>query len=232
LRRTAPIVAFSCLVALSGCGGDDDQDLVVVFGDSLTTGAASYLRDMADDEDQPIDVNALPGLALCDVIGEVEATLRDDNVDAVLLAFAGNNVTECVRALSGDALADVYEADARRVVDLARQQDATVVFAGAPAMEAARFSEDAALINERFRAVADEHDSVEFVDTGESLSPDGFSITLPCLDGETFELGCVDGVIAVRNEDGVHFDDPGADGYSSGSFRFARALLDAAEDAT
>jgi hypothetical protein len=223
---------MASVLALFGCGGGDDDDRVVVFGDSLTSAAANDLRAMAEEEDQPIEVRALPGLALCDVMEAVEVSVRDDDVGTIVLVFAGNNVTECVRALSGDALADVYEADARRVVELAREHDVAVVFAGVPAMQSPRFTEDAALLNERFRAIADESDGVEFADTGDSISPDGFSLTLPCLDGETFERGCVDEVITVRDEDGVHFDEPGADGYSSGSFRFARAILDAAEDAT
>ena len=87
------------------------------------------------------------------------------------------------------------------------------------------FEPRSAVVRERFAAVADRHDDVSFVDGREYLSPDGFSETLPCLDDEDEAKGCVDGQIVVRHPDGVHWDEPGADGYSAGSYRWAQAIL-------
>ena len=109
--------------------------------------------------------------------------------------------------------------------------DVPVVLAGPPAIEPSPWAENAEMLNARFRAIAAEHDGVDYLDLGEVLSPQGFTRTLPCLGSEGTEQGCVNGDIVVRDEDGVHFDDPGPDGYSSGSYRFAQAVFAAGEDA-
>jgi hypothetical protein len=201
---------------------------VVFFGDSLTAMSVSYLQDRADAEHRPMVVYATPGFAMCDWMTTAEALLQSTKVAVVVLAFAGNNYTECVKDLTGPDLIAVYERDARRIAALGRARGVPVVLAGPPAMQAPRWTEDARLMNERFAAIARETPGVRYVDTGNALSPHGFAFRLPCLRRETAAEGCAGGMIVVRHFDGIHFDEPGGDGYSSGSFRFARVLLEAA----
>jgi hypothetical protein len=221
-------------LAFTACGGDDEDDAappIAVLGDSLTYAAAPYLEQIAAGAGRSVAVTGVPGAALCDLRDDIERLLRDAPPASLVMVFAGNNATSCAGGRTGQALADLYAADARAIVELARARDVPVVLAGPPAIEPSPWAENAVLLDDAFRAIADEEDGVEALDLWETLSPDGFTQTLPCLESEGEAQGCVDGKIAVRDDDGVHFDDPGPDGYSSGAYRFARAVFDAGEAA-
>ncbi len=201
---------------------------ILVFGDSLTFSAASYLEEDANAAGRAIEIFARPGAALCDWMPDVEERLPAGPASAVVLVFAGNDNTGCVNGLAGPELIARYERDARRVAELALPQGTPVVLAGPPAMNAPRWREDAELMNERFHAIASDTEGVTYAATSTALAPNGYTSTLPCDAQETEARGCDDGVIVVRDIDGVHWDEPGDDGYSAGAARFARALLDAA----
>jgi hypothetical protein len=63
-----------------------------------------------------------------------------------------------------------------------------------------------------------------FVAAGQAVHENGaYTDTLPCLPDEGPARGCVNGRIAVRAADGVHFA-ASAPGYSSGARRFADAI--------
>jgi hypothetical protein len=235
LRLALLAACVAGVIGLPACGGSDSggdasaaREPIAIFGDSLTFSAEPYLQRLADADRRPIIVRAQIGYALCDWIPEAEALLRQRKVAVLVLTFAGNNQTSCMHGLQGSALAARYERDARRLVRFSQVRGIPVVLAGPPAMNAPRWTEDAALINERFRAIAHDAPGVHYVATGKSLSPHGFTLTLPCLPEETPADGCENGKIVVRASDGVHFDMPRPDGYSSGSSRFARVLFDAA----
>jgi hypothetical protein len=219
-------------VLLGGCGDEGDTEApIAIFGDSLTFGATSYLEAEADDAGHAVAITGVPGAALCDLRPQIEQMLHDAPPASLVLVFAGNFATECAGGRTGLALADLYEADARAIVEMAEAQGVPVVLAGPPAIDTPPWSQHGELLNERFRAIANDHDDVDALDLTEPLSPEGFTLTLPCLESETEAQGCIDDEIPVRDTDGVHFDEAGPDGYSSGSYRFARAVFEAGEAA-
>ena len=225
------MVLFSGLT-LGACSSDDHiTKPIAIYGDSLTYGAQSYLEAAADDAGDAVSVKGVPGAALCDLRSEIEQRLREDPPASLVLVFAGNNATTCAGGRVGAPLVDLYAEDATAIVTLAAEMGVPVVLAGPPAIEPEPWATSAELLNERFRTISDEHDGVAYLDLGEVLSPQGFTTTLPCLTSEGAAQGCTHGEIVVRNPDGVHFDDPGPDGYSSGSFRFAQAVFAAGQDA-
>ena len=223
------IVAMAC----SGCGLFDhgDHDATYVFGDSLTAFASGYVSLAAHDANVKLVIKAYPGLAPCDIQREATRVLRDDQPRAVLLEFAGNNATPCVHGLTGPALAAAYDKTVRAIAKVANENDVPLVLLGPPAMHAPRWVTDSPLISTTYQKIAADTDGVTFVSLGTTLSPNGWTFRLPCLQSETKSMGCIDGTIRVRNFDGVHWDDAGADGYSSGSFRYAQVVIGAAKDA-
>jgi GDSL-like Lipase/Acylhydrolase family len=234
MRRAATTLLAGVLAmgACSACGSDDNGAALAVFGDSLTFAARDYLEQDAKDAGVPINVVGYPGAAPCDQRQQMELLLdAEPPPTALVLVYAGNNITRCAGGRTGAALADAYAEDARAVVAKAQARHVPVVLAGPPALEPPAWAENGELINDRFRAIADDEDGVDYLDLSQILSPDGYTATLPCLNSEGPEQGCVDGMITVRRDDGIHFDDPGPDGYSSGSYRFAQAVFDAGEAA-
>ena len=224
VRGTVLVVA--ALLALPACG-DDDPPNVAVYGDSLTVDALPYLEDIADDRGLEVAGKWFDGTALCDWADDAVAMIEDEDPVAVVVAFAGNQVTDCVGGRSGSALGDLYEADARRIADTAAEHGTPFLLVGPPEMDDPLYSVNAAMLRDRFQRVADAHDAATYVDSRPVLSPDGYAESLPCREelGETPENGCTDGMIIVRHPDGVHFDDPGDDAFSAGSNRWAHVLL-------
>jgi hypothetical protein len=217
----------------TGCSSNHkSSEPALVIGDSLTAFSADTISRVAHDEHQPVTLRAVSGAASCDMVPPAEQELRDlkKKFSVVIVEFAGNDVTECVRGLRGSVLADVYERDVRDLIAVARRRRLPVVLLGPPAVNISPLREHAKLLDERFEKIANDTAGVKYVDLGKTLSPRGFTFTLPCTEDEKERPGCVDGRIPVRNEDGVHFDVPGPDGYSSGAYRFSRALIGAAKD--
>jgi hypothetical protein len=235
VHRPSLVLAVALLVAMvgTGCGLFDhnDNDATYIFGDSLTAFASSYVSLAVHDANLKLVVKAYPGLAPCDIQREATRLLRDEHPKAMLLEFAGNNATPCVHGLTGPALAAAYDKSVRAIAKVANEQDVPLVLLGPPAMHAPRWVTDSPLISRKYQKIAGDTDGVSFVSIGTTLSPNGWTLRLPCLNSETKSMGCIDGTIRVRNFDGVHWDDPGADGYSSGSFRYAQVVIGAAKDA-
>lgn len=230
--RWLPIAfAFVAVAVVPGCSlFRNDRDPTLVVGDSLTAFSAEEVVAASHDDHVPLVVRAVPGAASCDLVGQAEQVLRDEKLSAMVIEFAGNNVTPCVGGRTGSALIDVYDRDIRHLVELARERDVPVVLLGPPAMDLAPFTDDSRLLDERMQQIARGTPGVRYVDLGRTFSPHGFTLTLPCLDSEAERPGCRNGQIPVRAGDGVHFDVPGPDGYSSGSTRYADVLIDAARN--
>jgi hypothetical protein len=235
VHRPSLALAVALLVAMvgSGCGLFDNGNnrATYIFGDSLTAFASSYVSLAAHDASLKLVIKAYPGLAPCDIQGEAIRVLRDEHPNAVLLEFAGNNATACVHGLTGPALAAAYDKSVRAIAAVANEKHVPLVLVGPPAMHAPRWVTDSPLISSTYQKIAADTDGVTFVSLGTMFSPNGWTFRLPCLKSETKSMGCIDGTIRVRNFDGVHWDDPGADGYSSGSFRYAQVVIGAAKDA-
>ncbi|MGQ0824197.1 MAG: SGNH/GDSL hydrolase family protein [Actinomycetota bacterium] len=230
-RRDCVVMAVVLTSIVAGCG-DDDPDVVAIYGDSLSAEAQPYLEMLAGASGRELEPGFFWGTAPCDWVDDIEQRTPRDEPVAIVMAFAGNNVTPCTDGATGTALADQYERDVRRGAVAATSAGAHVVLVGPPDMDAPLYREHAPLIRARMEDIADELADVEFVDGRELLSPDGFAPALPCREdfGEDAAHGCTDGEIVVRHEDGVHFDPPGPDGFSAGANRWARTLLSGFED--
>jgi hypothetical protein len=236
-------VALALLAgALAGCARSRPR--VVLYGDSLSWEAAGgFQLELSRVPRAKARASAVPGAAPCDLIPLVEKDLADPP-DVAVLQFSGNNTTSCMRGpdgrpLTGDALLERYAADAETVTRLLVDAGTAVVWAGSPV---ARFSDQPAALNERYRALAEaaaaRGEPVRYAPADRAvLAPDGtYTDTLPCLPFEGPDRGCVDGRIAVRAPDGVHFCPAGGGGsvpcpvWSSGAFRFGTAMADAAQE--
>jgi hypothetical protein len=206
---------------------------VVVFGDSLTLQSWQYLDAIARARGQHLDGGAYGGTALCDYATVIGRQLRENRPDRIVLAFAGNNLTPCIAApdgsrLFGDALVERYVQDADTVIALARDAGVAITLVGPPDMRSAQWDFHADRLRTRMSRLAQAR-GVQYVDAAAALSPRGFEPDLPCLAFETEALGCRDGVIPARSDDGVHLAGPhdGDAGYSSGAWRYAGVLMSA-----
>jgi hypothetical protein len=205
---------------------------VAVFGDSLVLQSWTYLQRIASDRHQPFAGGAYGGTALCDWMSAIRTALTRDRPAALVLAFAGNNLTPCTLTRSGQrrfgaALVRRYHADALRAVAAARRAHTKVFVVGPPAMHDPRWNDHATRLRRMLLTVATHHADVAYLDAHAVLSPDGYRATSPCRSFETAALGCHGGTIAVRDADGVHLSPPvgGDGGYSAGGWRFATLLL-------
>jgi hypothetical protein len=229
--RVAILLTAALLFSAAGCG-DDDPDVVAIYGDSLSADAQDYLKIYAAADGRSLEPGFFWGTAPCDWVDDIQQRAPEEEPVAIVLAFAGNNVTPCTGGATGNDLANEYERDLRTATKAATDAGAHVVLVGPPDMNAPLYTEMAPLIRERMQNIADEMDDTEYVDGTELLSPDGYADQLRCdADlGEDAAHGCVDGMITVRDPDGVHWDKPGDDGYSAGANRWARTIFSAFED--
>ena len=242
-RRRAHRVLLTATVTLvavlSGCsrrGAGDARDVVLV-GDSIALEAAPYLRSALDGPE--LEERTFGGSAPCDWLGNDLGVRRHQ---VVVISFIGNSLTDCMADgagghLQGAAVVERYRADVAELVRQVRSAGATVLLVGQPQRGPAALGEaqtDLVVtgLDEVYADLA-QAEGVGFVDAGASLErEDGsFAAELPCLSEEP-ECG-PDGRNPVRSDDGVHLC-PGPSRspcpvYSSGAFRFARAIAEALE---
>ncbi len=205
---------------------------VAVFGDSLVLQSWAYVQRIAHDRGQPFDGGAYGGTAPCDWLHGIHTVLTHDKPAALVLAFAGNNLTPCTLTASGQrrygaALVTRYRADMQRAIADARRVHTTVFVVGPAAMRDPQWNDDATRLRRMLRTLAAHHSGVVYLNAHALLSPDGFRARRPCLAFENADLGCDAGAIVVRNDDGVHLSPPvgGDGGYSAGGWRFATLLM-------
>jgi hypothetical protein len=194
---------------------------VSVFGDSLALQAQGYLDAIAAAQDRELSVAAYGGTALCDWRAAAEETIAAGDAAEIVLAFVGNNVTACMDRAEGAALVARYVEDVEAIVALATEAQIPVTLVGPPDMGTEQTAVTAGLLRNAFSQVL----GVNYVDASTALSPGGFAAVLPCLPFETDASGCVDGMIPVRDRDGIHLAPPNDTNYSSGAWRYAAVLL-------
>jgi hypothetical protein len=219
-------------VRASPTAGADARRGVAVFGDSLVLQSWAYLQRIASDRSQPFTGGAYGGTAVCDWLSGIRTALTNERPAALVLAFAGNNLTPCTLTPSGERrngleLVSRYRADVLRAVAAANRTDTKVFVVGPAAMRDPHWNNHATRLRRMLRAVADEHANVVYLDAHAVLSPHGYRAKRPCRSFETAALGCHGGTVVVRDVDGVHLSPPvgGNGGYSAGGWRFATLLL-------
>jgi hypothetical protein len=163
---------------------------------------------------------------------------------AVQLQFSGNNLTPCMEGykLYSSEYYEKYRADTLRAIEIFRADGTRVFLIGAPITRAQQSVPDWQRLNMQYEEIAAADPAhVTYVDAGVAVELPGhrFTDTLPCLEHESCTGPVVDGVRSnvVRSADGVHFcptaegNDSGVIGgcsvYSSGAYRYARAMFEA-----
>ena len=210
---------------------------ISVWGDSLTVQAAPALEDEGRARNVDVVVHAYFGLAPCDVIRAALSDIRS-GIDALVLAFSGNNLTPCMSPhsvrLQGSEYFAAYRRDMSTLASAARAHHVPTVIVGPPGFPPAQNHPDRGVLNAVLRSVAEEF-GARYAPSAPLLTPTGFTRTLPCLPGETAALGCRAGRITVRSGNGIHFDplrhvpcpEPRGCQYSAGAHRFADVMLSA-----
>lgn len=220
---------------------DAQPSRLVLVGDSLAQESAPILQYVTPA--LAFTPSYWGGTAPCDWRA---ADLGADRATVVVITFTGNSLTPCMRGDDGAFLADealvaAYRDGIASLIDTARRSGARVVLVGQPRRDPALDADvEVEGINAVYREYAADHPFVSYVDAGEAVETvDGaFAEHLPCLpdDVAAGEAGCApdgSGTAVVRG-DGVHFCPvAGANPcpvWSSGAFRFGRAIGAAAND--
>jgi hypothetical protein len=221
--------------------------MIVLYGDSLSTESSPYFADeLARTSKALVITKPIPGTAPCSAAD----TMRNDatlHPDVVVIQYVGNNAMPCTRDAAGDpltgqALADRYEADVRAEVDMFASQGTKVVLVGGP--EAPGLPGGAELqIAAAYQRIVDEWDDrvfgrVRYADAAGTVTADHrFVDKLPCASDEGPGQGCTDGDVTVRSPDRAHFcpspgsflvcpvPDPGARRFGYAMARAAREAL-------
>ncbi|HKA92571.1 MAG TPA: hypothetical protein VKE97_02110 [Acidimicrobiia bacterium] len=245
-RRTAVVVVtitvvLVATVLLAVARGANRR--VILYGDSLAFESRdAFALALQRGNDIEVVDRTYGGTAICDRLDRMRQDLHDLQPAAVVIEFAGNNVTPCMQGpdgpLTGAALAEKYRDDARTATDIFAGAGVRVYWIGAPPITASQAG-DFARVRRLYEAQAGgvtqatpPFGAVEYVDADRAVVDGGrFTATLPCLPSEGPAEGCVDGRIPVRALDGVHFcpvrTGPGTDHcpvYSSGAVRFGLAM--------
>ena len=240
------VAAVAVLVLRRPPGPPGAGDRVVLYGDSLSVEAApAFTAALERDTEAEVRVRSVPGVAPCDLLGDMQADLADPALrpDVAVIQFAGNNATECIaptpgepapeeERLTGADLAGRYATDVRAAVEAFAAAGTRVVIAGPPPAPGLPGGATDLIEDEYLRIVTEwagrDIGRVRYADAGATVSEDGeFVDTLPCADGEGAEQGCEDGRIPVRTPDRIHFcpteltDDLVCPVYSSGAERYA-----------
>src|SRR5262245_59384621 len=195
--------------------------MIVLYGDSLSMEASPYFSDeLARTTKALVIAKPIPGTAPCSVAD----TMRNDatvHPAVVVIQFVGNNGVPCTRdaegnPLTGQALADRYEADVRAEVDTFASQGTKVVLVGGPEAPGLPGGAELQIAAAYQRIVAEWDDRVfgrvRYADAAATVTEDHrFVDKLPCASDEGPGQGCVAGQVTVRAPDRAHFcPSPGA----------------------
>jgi hypothetical protein len=210
---------------------------VVFYSDSIGWEARDALAARLAESNIALDYHGYPGMALCDYLNEIPSAVRTNRAAVLVIEFSGNVFTPCMEGVPGDEVYKKYQADGQQLLTaLAAEVSTTILFASAPTPLDPR--RQTAEINAAWQQFSTLYPSrVRFVNAAEALNDASgkAAMTLPCLDVEGPDKGCVDGRIKVRSDDGIHFcptnnPDPKnfncVAAYASGAVRYAYAIAD------
>lgn len=186
--------------------------VVVMFGDSMLGNVAiGFERLAATDPRVHVysEYHVSTGLARPDVLDwptYLNQVLPGFRAEVVYLTFGANDDQDMIRPDGTRAVFGTPEWEAeytRRValtMDVAAQDDRTVVWLGMPAVDRARLEGARQIISRIGREQADLRPDVTFLDLAPLLSPNGFQVQIPGPGGAP---------VTVRASDGVHISIPG-----------------------
>jgi hypothetical protein len=220
---------------------------IAVFGDSLAWEAQPYYDDLARAAgDVAHTYDSHGGSAICDWLTQMRRVQAKYHPMAVQLEFSGNNLTPCMKGyeLYSPEYYEKYRADTLNAIRIFTAGGAHVFLIGAPITRAQQSVPDWQRLNMQYEEIAAADPAhVTYVDAGATVELPGqrYTDTLPCLERESCTGPVVDAIRSnvVRSSDGVHFCptekglDSGVIGgcsvYSSGAYRYAKAMFDALE---
>lgn len=221
---------------------------VGIFGDSLAWEAEPYFRRLIGASgERTLEFLAIGGTAPCDLQAVMDLAARSREISVAVLAFGGNALTPCMSGATASTTAKVerYRRDVGAAVATFKANGVPVVLVAPPISRAdyeARNREAEAIGALYTQMVAEDPTWLSFVDAGAAVEGKGgrYTRTLPCLRDEPCLGTLVNGQPSnvVRSPDGVHFC-PVRSGdaagqvdrcpvYSSGAYRYALALAEAA----
>jgi len=212
---------------------------LVVYGDSLVAESRAAVQDRVRSAmpGWAVTVRAFPGTAQCDWHGDMRDDLRRLRPDAVVIAFSGNRLTECILE-DGDgherAFPDAYGEDAEWAATLWSDAGVPVAFVGAPPAVGSA-AEEVPAVYARVsleRGLPFVSADRLFVDPSTGVA----AMHLGCLPTEGEPEGCGADGIRVRHLDGRHLCTvpvmlQACPAYSSGVTRYAATLVAAAAEA-
>jgi hypothetical protein len=236
--------AMSLLVACSSATNTSPPD-IALFGDSLAWEAQPYwveLVHQAKDVEETYDT--FGGTAICDWLTKMKEVEAQRHPTAVELEFSGNNLTPCMDGYEiGTArYYEKYKTDTLSAINIFTAGGTHVFLIGAPITRNQQSVPDWDQLNRQYEEIAAaDPEHVTYVDAGTAVELPGhrYTDTLPCLEHESCTGPVVDGVHSniVRSTDGTHFcpteegNESGVIGgcvvYSSGAYRYAKAMVDA-----
>lgn len=221
----------------------------VLYGDSIMYESAPYVAtQFARKKGWRFSIRAFPGIAPCDLVPQLAADLVTLQPKVVTLETMGNSFVSCMLDANGERLPygsvayyDRYRADFNTFFGLATAAGAKVVFiTPLPQPYPVNMT-----VTDRLNAIARE-EAAKFSGVSISVAARNavgvgrkFTPTKRCLLTETATMGCDPSTrkITVRAPDGVHLCPTGyptpesflafCSVYSSGAFRFARAVVSA-----
>jgi hypothetical protein len=208
---------------------------VYLVGDSLVLQAADYWVPLMARSGWDARQDSFPGTNTCDWFQQMRKQRDQFRPQVVAIEFGGNDTTRCMHHADGSKLDQTellakYRRDTSYALDI-WGANVSIYVVAPPAMYDGdnRFPPI-------YRALAQAHPNVHFVDGGRLLTPHrDWRKTAPCLPGERCTGPIVNGVPSnvIRSADRVHFcpvrnsvENP-CPVYSPGAARFARTIAQA-----
>jgi hypothetical protein len=246
-RAVIGLVVCAMLPLFTGCSKGSPRTHIALFGDSLAFEAQPYYVELVHDAgDVAYTYDSYGGTAICDWLTKMSEVVAADHPKAVDMEFSGNNLTPCMAGYDVHTAQyyEKYRADTLSAVEIFKSAGAHVFLVGAPVTRADVADPDWQKLNLQYKAVAENDPAhVTYVDAGTAVELPGhqYTDTLPCVHGESCAGPVIDGVHSnvVRSPDGIHFcptetgNEAGVIGgctdYSSGAYRYAKAMVDALE---
>jgi lysophospholipase L1-like esterase len=223
----ALLLTLGALLGVRAAFGDDqDRDDVGslrLVGDSFPEQSRDQLLAHAARQGIDADVSAFGGTSICSWWERIDEYAADEP-DVLIVAFAGNDMHECItddpaQQRTPEEVAADYRADLDTLLEKFESLDTEIYVVLPPPVGLDVFEERAEAIRDMYREVPADHPDVGVIDSATHLDPDGqgFQPVLPC---EAWDDCGDESEIKVRDDDTIHFTEAGGE-------RYARAILEA-----